>query len=481
MHEVLLELKNIFAKQGGIEVLKNINLTIHKGEQWAIVGNSGSGKTSLANVISGKLFCKGRIDSAIRGSIEMVDQQHRFQNLSHTNDFYYQQRFQSQDAEDSLTVFQELQKYSQPEEKESTDLIAALELDNLLDEPLIQLSNGENKRLQIAKALLDNPALLILDNPFTGLDDKGRKRLHIIINTIAAKGLHVLLITSPEEIPESISYIAELNNGEIIFSGKKQLYFHQHRLKKSTPIPEWKNLSSLSIPVENNFSAAVKMVNTTIRYGDKTILQSINWEVKKGEHWSITGPNGAGKSTLLSLISADNPQAYANEIYLFDKRRGTGESIWDIKRKIGMVSPEMHLYFPYTATCFETIASGFFDTIGLFRTLTGEQEEKVHEWIDIVQLKDVAQKTLQQLSMSMQRMVLLARALVKNPPLLILDEPCQGLDTEQIIRFNFLIDEICTRFSTTLLYVSHYQDQLPLCINRRLHLGDGRSIEENRI
>jgi molybdate transport system ATP-binding protein len=215
------------------------------------------------------------------------------------------------------------------------------------------------------------------------------------------------------------------------------------------------------------------MVNTTVRYGDTTILDGINWEVKKGEKWNVSGPNGAGKSTILSLITADNPQAYANEIWLFDKRRGSGESIWDIKKKIGFVSPELHQYFDFSASSFEVIASGLFDTIGLFRGLTVEQEESVLLWMPLLGLSELRTKRLSQLSTGQQRMVLLARALIKNPPVLILDEPCQGLDDEQAGYFKNLIDRLCGAFNTTLIYVSHYRQELPDCINKFLQLKNG--------
>ncbi len=475
----LIEIVNLSAKQAGITVLQNINLIIKEGEQWALLGSSGSGKTSLAQALAGKLFYSGHIQFHINGSIELVEQQHRFRTLSNTTDFYYQQRFQSQDSEDSLTVEQELQPFLQQYREEAAQYIQLLKLDTVWDEPLIQLSNGENKRLQLAKALLQHPSMLILDNPFTGLDDSGRTLLHNIINSIAAKGMHLLLITSPEEIPDCMTNIAVLDEGRLLFSGDKKDYQKQIFQKEERRLLSAQQIALLATDNERLFVTAVKMVNTNIRYGDKIILDNINWQVQKGERWSVSGPNGAGKSTLLSLITADNPQAYANEIYLFDKRRGRGESIWDIKRNIGLVSPEMHLYFPYTSTCYEVIASGLFDTVGLFRMLSEEQHQQVQEWIGILQLKEVAHKTLQQISMGQQRMALLARALVKNPPLLVLDEPCQGLDNEQIHFFNDLVDQLCTHFNTTLIYVSHYQQQLPGCIDHYLQLERGRVVSNS--
>ena len=216
------------------------------------------------------------------------------------------------------------------------------------------------------------------------------------------------------------------------------------------------------------------MIDVTIRNDGKEVLENLNWEVKAGEHWSVSGPNGSGKSTLLSLVTGDNPQAYANEIYLFDKRRGTGESIWDIKQKIGFVSPELHLYFDRTSTAFQAVASGFFDTIGLFRLVSGRQEATVLEWMNWLGLGLLRNQLLSRLSLGQQRLILLARALVKQPPVLILDEPCQGLDENQTIYFTGLIDAICQVGPTTLVYISHYESEWPRCIDHVLRLPPGR-------
>ncbi len=199
---------------------------------------------------------------------------------------------------------------------------------------------------------------------------KAGKLLHRIIDSIVASGIAIILITPPQELPECITHVAVLENGQLVKAGKSK----KRRSKTPAQLPACRQTLSISLRSSgdsNHFTTAVKMVNVTIQYGDKVILNNINWEVKKGECWSISGPNGAGKSTLLSLVTADNPQAYANELYLFDKRRGSGESIWDIKRRIGFVSPELHLYFDRGTSCFDVIASGLFDTIGLFKNTVG--------------------------------------------------------------------------------------------------------------
>jgi molybdate transport system ATP-binding protein len=215
------------------------------------------------------------------------------------------------------------------------------------------------------------------------------------------------------------------------------------------------------------------MNKVNISYNGRSILSDINWVVKKGERWSVAGPNGAGKSTLLSLITADNPQAYANDVWLFERKRGSGESIWDIKKKIGYVSPELHLYFDKGISVLDAVASGLFDTIGLFRRPTPEQSEKINIWLDILGLEELGMRMMNQLSLGQQRLVMLARALVKSPPLLILDEPTQGLDVNQTNNFKSIIEAICLVSDVTLLYVSHYQADLPSAIQHQLNLKQG--------
>jgi len=479
MPEILLQLDKVSVKLGAQKILDNIDLTLYQGQHLAITGQSGSGKTVLAHTLAGTHFFSGHIiphldtPETFHQSIVVVEQQHRFKDLTNRSDFYYQQRFNSFDAEQTATVAQELDNYITPDNRQEADQwTGLLQINTLLNEPLIQLSNGENKRLQLAIALLQKPRLLVLDNPFIGLDVNGRKIFHRILETISKTGITLLLITTPDEISSCITHVATLEKGALSNPVPREQYQPPVENYKTLAIPA-EALKAIIVPPVTNFTTAIKMANVNIQYEGKHILQHINWEVKLGDRWSVSGPNGAGKSTLLSLITGDNPQAYANEIYLFDRRRGSGESIWDIKKNTGYVSPEMHLYFDYTATCFQAIASGLFDTIGLFRTLSAEQEELVYQWISLLKLDGKAQHGLSRLSAGEQRLTLLARALIKNPALLILDEPCQGLDKAHTHLFRDLVDTICTHSQTTLVFVSHYTEDIPSCVDQFLKLEKG--------
>jgi len=476
--KVLIE--NVTVSLGGKTVLNQINLNLQKDEHWAIIGHSGAGKTTLAKAICKSIFFRGNIEITnltnpeIKPTVILIEQQHRFKNKSNVENFYYQQRYNSTDKEDASTVEEELNTLSN-NTVEKEKWIAFFSIQHILNKPLIQLSNGENKRLQLAKAMLKKPDLLILDNPFIGLDTLGRKSLQVGLNEITTQGISIILIAAEEDFPSCITNIAFLENGKILLRELKR-GISTDDVNDGVKLIDDMLFKNCFTAQQIKYNIAIKMVNVNIQYNQNKILSNINWEVKAGERWCLTGPNGSGKSTLLSLITADNPQAYANEIYLFDKKRGSGESIWDIKKNIGYLSPELHLYFQQNETCFQTIASGFFDTIGLFRKPNNAQTELVLNWMKILHIAHLAEKYLNQLSLGEQRLVLLARALVKNPPLLILDEPCQGLDTQQTAFVKELIDQFCSSNNTTLIFVSHYEADIPSCVNNYIKLENGSII-----
>ena len=440
---------SITIRQGSFE-LRDISFSLNGKDNLVVTGASGSGKTTLAKALCGQLFVAGELkidyspDTNLSPKAVYVEQRYPIKNRSNTFDGYYQQRYNSADNEDSYTVLEEL-KFVSDDEKRIVFLLKALSIAYLKNRPLLQLSSGEHKKFQLIKALLKPSQLLILDDPFTGLDAMGREKLNRILNDITAAGTMLILISGTHHpFPDCITHVLELG-------GSKQ-----------------KTLNHFVLPLQRNdwnFENAILMKNVRVEYSGKTILNNINWQVKKGERWLLKGKNGAGKSTLISLIVADNPQAYSNEIYLFDKRRGSGESIWDIKRNIGFISPELFAYFDRTVSCFDAVASGYFDTIGVYRKLSDKQIQSVYDWLNTLNVASLAQKRLSEVSSGAQRLILLIRSLIKNPPLLILDEPCQGLDEFQTKFFIHLVDEICRQTNTTIVYVSHYEDEIPACIS----------------
>ena len=473
MGEPIAIIDCLSASYGGSKVLTDISFSLTEDDCLAIVGPVGSGKTTLAKALSGRLFRTGSVyfksrTNRVHPSILLVEQQHHFKNRSNMQDFYLQQRFNSADSGDAYTIREEL---SNEDEELVAYWLGFFMLSHLIDKPLVTLSNGENKRLQLVKSVLRDPDWLILDNPFLGLDAEGREILSACLEKLIENSVQFILINSPAALPACVNRVMYLEEGRVTWDGPISTYESFRRVDKFVFNHTVMDDLIKSAQVYETFQQAVHMNDVTIAYGEKVILSGIHWEVNSGARWALSGPNGAGKSTLLSLITADNPQAYSQDIILFDRKRGTGESIWDIKKRIGYVSPELHVYFREPANVFNVVGSGLFDTLGVYKKISEDQHKRIALWLGVFGISHLSQRMFQQISTGEQRMVLLARALVKNPPLLILDEPCQGLDEEQIHRVKEILNYICSNSQTTLIYVSHYSSDIPDCVNQYFKLA----------
>jgi molybdate transport system ATP-binding protein len=500
MNPPLITVNNISVKFLNNQLFSNLHFELSKGQSWVITGKSGSGKSVLLQAMAGNIgvnsgsiiyhFMDDVHKQELPGNalltfhrfIAFAGARHHFKTLSNTSDFYYQQRYNSSDSEDTLTVRQYLQSVKVNEHNPPywtfDKTIAALNLSALCDKQTIKLSNGETKRLMIAAALLKNPIVLLLDNPLTGLDVETRKSFNVLLNEISTSGISIIMATSTFELPDVVTNVAVLDNGSISQSLTKQEFeVSEHSVieKIKVDINTLQQLLNTSA-ANHSYMQIVSMANVFIKYGDKVILNKVNWLINPGERWALLGPNGAGKSTLLSLINGDNPQAYANNIVLFDKKRGTGESIWDIKSKIGFVSPELYQYFPTDNSCLQVIESGFYDTLGLFRPSVKTKTDLALNWMKALEIDQYARHLLKNIPASAQRLCLLTRALIKNPALLIFDEPCQGLDDQQQQHFKSVVDAICSISNVTLIYVTHYQHEIPESVDRVLRLDKGEVV-----
>ncbi len=469
----ILSVNNLSITRSGKKILENLSFTLYNGEALAITGPAGCGKTSLGLALAQQLYYQGTITYHFPdGSpIAWVEQQHHFKTLQSTTDLYYQQRFNSYDTEETQTVTESLGHQLET----ARELIEEMGIGYLLEEKLIQLSNGENKKLQLLNALLQQPAVLIMDQPFTGLDTLTRQWLNGQVNRLKQSGVLVIVICSTDEIPDSTDQLIILEQGTMKTMEDRLSFQQQPSI--TTDLTESSIATAIPLSAAHpEFDSIIDMEDVTVRYGEKLILDRISWRVLPGECWLLSGPNGAGKSTLLSLVNGDNPQAYANKIHLFGQRRGSGESIWDIKKKTGFLSPELHVYFNAASSGFETVASGLFDTIGLFRQIGPEDTEWVMQWMEVCGVSQLKDKRLFELSTGEQRMLLLARAMVKDPPLLILDEPCQGLDPDRKHQLLELINRVCTVTRKTLVFVSHYEKDVPGCVDKYIRIENGRRV-----
>ncbi|MDR7129103.1 molybdate transport system ATP-binding protein [Algoriphagus sp. 4150] len=474
----------------GKQVFQSLDFNWKEGQQWAVIGNNGAEMTAFIEAIRGNTviptgeivrpFAKdyteektkaGEINS-FRDLIAYVSQRYEIRNKSNQQNFYFQQRFNSSESEDTATVQEYLLEVKAKVEGVWTleKVSGLLHLEHLLDKSLLLLSNGETRRLALALGLMRQPKIYLMDQPMTGLDVKSRAEFGEILKAIISEGVHVLLTTSANEIPEGITHVAKLNSvgigGDWLAKDFRLTAKHEQKLSY-----DWELLDSLLPKRPNENDEVIRLQNLSVNYGDKQILKNLNWEVTSGDRWLLKGANGSGKSTLISLLIGENPQAYSKDFWLFGRKRGTGESIWDVKRPTGFVAPELSRFFPANQTCRKVILSGLFDTMGLFKKVNGEQEALAESWMKLFHLEAFATIPINRLSLENQRWTLLARALIKQPKLLILDEASQGMDEFQRRLFKDTVQQICERSTVTLIYVSHYAEDVPEAVGKVMELG----------
>ncbi|WP_373495636.1 ATP-binding cassette domain-containing protein [Aquiflexum sp.] len=491
----LINIQNATVKQLGKTVFEGLDFQWEDGQHWAVVGQSGTLLTAFLETLLGRtMVTQGLVErpysetyqkqknldgeiNSFRDLISTVSQQYTFRNKSNIQNFYYQQRFNAMESEEAATVFDYLNEIEVkvPGPWDIQRVLDFMRLKDLKEKSLIKLSNGETRRLAIATALIKNPKLLLMDQPLTGLDVQSRMDFGNILNDIVSAGIHVMMTTHSNEIPECISHVAVIGDKKIKKAIESNEFLDIERIDQEENGFDYQLLRKLLDGRKNQeFKVIVELNNVTVKYGDQRILDQVNWTILPGEKWALKGENGAGKSTLLSLVLGENPQAYANDIWLFDKKRGSGESIWDIKKQIGFVAPELSRFFPQNQTCLKVVLSGLFDTMGLFKKVSHDQENLARYWLKLFDLENTSDLLLRQVSLENQRFVLLARAMIKSPCLLVLDEAAQGMDEIQRKLFRKTIDQVCSIIPVTMVYVSHYEEDIPVCVDKVMRLSKGK-------
>ena len=506
---MIIKVDNGITRHPDWRMAEPINIEIQQGEQIAIVGDNAAGKSRLIEVLTGHfplLMNEVKYDFS-PSPLKMVSENLKyitFRDSYGESDgaYYYQQRWNQHDIDENTpTAGQLLQEafrqadenigrgLSDEEKRAAQEQRNALRnkltdmfhLDSLMDKYIITLSSGELRKFQLMKALGTGPRVLIMDNPFIGLDAETRDQLRDLLEQLSRETylLIILVLSKVDDIPSFISHVIPIEGLRILPKITLGEYLRQLEQKTYDGLAEEKRNWILQLPHKDlkkedfypqDGQEILKFNNVSIRYGARTILKDLNWTVCEGEKWAMSGENGAGKSTLLSLVCADNPQAYACDIELFGHRRGTGESIWQIKRHIGYVSPEMHRAYLKDLPAIDIVASGLHDSVGLYTRPRPEQKQICLDWMNIFGIKELADRTFLKLSSGEQRLCLLARAFVKDPELLILDEPLHGLDLKHRALVKDIIDTFCQRPHKTLVMVTHYKQEFPKCIDHSIFL-----------
>lgn len=460
------------------------------GEHIAIVGDNGGGKSMLVDIIIGRHPLLGQ---GVKYDFAPSDKQLVSDNINYitfrdsygdsNGTYYLQQRWNQQEIDESTPVVGDMLESAYNMYGDDTadrrlmqrHIYDLFRMDHLLNKYIILLSSGELRKFQIAKALLSNPRVMIIDNPFIGLDADTRGQLKDLLKRLSQeRALQIIIVLSKtDDIPDFVTHVVEVKDMLVCPKVTKEAFLESHSAPPPHVLSKEKEDAINGLPYKDNeyvTDEVVKMRVVTIKYGERTILDRLDWNVRNGERWALGGQNGSGKSTLLSLVCADNPQSYACDIALFGNPRGSGESIWDIKKHIGYVSPEMHRAYQKDLPAIRIVASGLKDSIGLYAKPNATEYDVCRWWMGIFGLEGKEDRPFLKLSSGEQRLVLLARAFVKDPELLILDEPLHGLDDRNRVLVKDIINAFCRRRNKTLIMVTHYKEELPSCIDHYITL-----------
>lgn len=478
--EPLLKVSRLISRVSASTVLRVNDLTIRSGEHWCVYGQNGAGKSLLAAYLLGELpLGRHRLwqSPALNGRIASVsfDAQQRLTSTDQRHDISEY----SDSAHDEGTTVGDLLRLAETSGKEQQQLISELGLEALLVRGIRFLSSGQLRRVMIARALLLKPLILILDSPLDSIDAASVTAIQkTLANWLGPDKALIELSRSIDLSVPGCTHMALISGCEVVVAGSfaaisksRQLQsINGTELPPPVPIPQ-PGIKTSDYPTDE----VIRLEKVRASYGAKLVIDELDWLVRRGEHVLIEGPNGCGKSTLLSLLTGENNFAYGQSVWLFGQPWGCDQSVWDIKKDFGVVSNHLHLSYGKGWSVLDVVCSGFEDTLGYYGSPRASQQRLAKSWLNAVHSLDLADSAFDQLSFGQQKLVLLARSLVKSPPVLILDEPLVGLDDYHSRLLLSLLSRIVKQSHVQLLYVSHTVGERPVFLNRRLsYLGRGR-------
>ena len=474
-HGDLLTLEDVSLVYRAQPALTRVNWTLQTGQQWTLLGPNGAGKTSLARIIcdmeahfSGSVLRAAALGKQGVAYVCFEEARALCDRDRKLDDSEFRPT-----ANDPGTSVRALILAGAASDNRLDAWAERLRMTHFLDRGLRYISTGEMRKALLVSAILHDPALLILDSPLDGLDRTSQAEMRLVMDELLHSSMHLLVLCRQlEDIPEGASHVLVLDQGKVFAQGPRQEVVESGpvRALMSPPAGSFEDLPSpapraYSIP---DNAPLLELRDVTVRYGNLTVLDRINWTMARDNHCCIAGPNGCGKTTLLSLITGANHKAYGQDITLFGRRRGSGESVWEIKQKFGQIDTQLQLNFARTMRVVEVVVSGFFDTVGLYDEWGDKQRKLAMEWLRALGLEGFSGQGFDTLSFGLQRMVLLARAMVKSPLILLLDEPTLGLDGHHRTLMLSAIDHIAQHSDTSIIFVSHSVGETPACINQHL-------------
>ncbi|HOT62973.1 MAG TPA: ATP-binding cassette domain-containing protein [Treponemataceae bacterium] len=486
----------------GETILRDVTWDSGEQEHWLVTGSNGAGKSVFAAALAGEFDILPRdagegslLDPASVSLVSFETAAELIEEEKRRDDSDFVDGGVDPGRTPRKLIMETISRSDSATSPDGFDLeshpaVTLFAIEPILDRGLKYLSTGEIRRTLLASALAARPTLLILDEPYEGLDTASRARLLAFLSDNLAETRLILVMDKIEGVPDSVTRVIELENRTVSYAGPITEYLARRQTNTSSVrkavsqeaslddlFHETSKLADAIVPAETRrlSDVLVEMRDVTIEWSGRKVLDRLSWTLRRGEHWLIRGPNGSGKTTFLELITGDNPQVYRNDVRLFGIRRGSGETIWEIKEKLGIVSYRLHTeYRALGEYSLETVLlSGLHDSIGLYQQCGEEERLLAVQWLALAGFSGKERLPFRELSYGEQRAILIARAAIKCPPILILDEPCHGLDAEHRTRVLTLLSAIADGGTTTLLHVTHDPTEALPCERHILELRPG--------
>ena len=477
MEKDLIRIDKCQVRKGGSVLIPRIDWTMKEGEAWLVTGPNGGGKADFIKALYGSLefypeqggsfyseFAKSTAVVSLEEAAKLIEEERERDESEYLDKIDIGRT----GREYIYEVIGGAKNKSEPLAKDAYKLetfpqVKLCGVEKILDRGLRFMSTGEIRRTLLCRSLLSGARLLVLSDPFAGLDAESRSILMEFFNMIS-------FCASRSEYEN----LLEARNAE------KKSVREKEREEFLCELKKIRSESNAALETEE-FSevpeSLIKFEDVNVGWDDHKVLVNLNWEVKKGEHFLVRGPNGSGKTTIMELITGDNMQVFREKVYLFGSRRGSGESIWDIKKHLGIVSYRLHVeYRMVGGTDLQSvIVSGFKDSIGLYEPATDFELAMANAWLKLAGFSGREKESFGSLSYGEQRAILILRAAVKSPRVLILDEPCHGLDENYRGKILDLLETVAETGTTTLLHVTHEPSEVLACEKNILELCPGQS------
>lgn len=467
--------------------IPNLSFSIESNHAWVIAGPAYARSTVLEAIRGNLPVDSGTIEHPfLRREVwptEVIKLLSSDENAAAGGAAYFSERYHARREDDDYTLKNWLIGGSKSASSSSSsssmmvqEVTTRLDLVDKLESSMMNLSNGQNKRAKIAKTLLSRPRVLLLDEPYVGLDVSSRQKLEDMLgNFVKTEEPSVILsLRALDKLPSWTTHLLWLqDNGTTRYVGPIKDIEDEFKLelqKKDSSVR-----AQSSHVKDNDSKVLVDLDNVNLSYWGKPVLQDINWTIRAGDKWRLSGPNGSGKTSILALITGDHPKIYANKVTLFGARRDSKDtrSIFEIQAHMGHTSPEIHKHFPKFRSGRECIASGFSESMQPPRSLSHDQEHEIEKLVKYFAVEEHVSSPMAHLTPGLQRLFLLLRAFVKRPKLLVLDEPFGFMDDIMIVRAKQYIDEEVPGTQAVVM-ISHHDEEVPSSVNRQLLLSDGR-------